>query len=242
MADNASRAAALGAPGIDLNFGCPAKTVNRHDGGATLLKYPERIHNIVKKVRAAVPGDIPVTAKIRLGFDDPSQCLENAKAIEEAGATWITVHCRTKVDGYKPPAYWDWIPQIRKKVSIKIIANGEIGSVQDLYRCKIETQCTDFMIGRAAIANPFLFNLIKNAQNNKEVALPSQSEILKLLEKFFNRCQEVNGDAFAVARSKQWMKYTQKTFTNLSPLFEKIKTIHNPREFYEAIISFSADQ
>ena len=235
------KAAELGAPGIDLNFGCPAKTVNRHDGGATLLKYPDRIFNIVKTVRASVPASIPVTAKIRLGYDDPNQCLENSKAIEEAGANWITIHCRTKTDGYKPPAYWEWIPHIRKQISIKIIANGEIGSLLDLKKCQEQTECSDFMIGRAAISNPFLFNNIKNKNGDSINVPPTSQEVLKILEIFFRRCQESNGNAFAVARSKQWMKYLQKTFLNLSPLFERIKTLHNADEFYSALISFPSD-
>ena len=131
LAANAVRAAELGALGIDLNFGCPAKTVNRHDGGAILLKSSERIYSIVKAVRAAVPAEIPVTAKIRLGFDDPSACLENAKAIEEAGAAWLTVHCRTKTDGYKPPAFWEWISRIQEKTNIRLVTNGEIWTPTD---------------------------------------------------------------------------------------------------------------
>jgi tRNA-dihydrouridine synthase C len=126
LAANALRAAELGALGIDLNFGCPAKTVNRHDGGATLLKSSDRLYNIVKAVRDAVPKNIPVTAKIRLGFDEPSACLANAEAIEAAGADWLTVHCRTKTDGYKPPAYWEWIAKIKEVTKIKIVTNGEI--------------------------------------------------------------------------------------------------------------------
>jgi len=241
LAANAFRAAELGASGIDLNFGCPAKTVNRHDGGATLLKYPERLFNIVKEVRGAVPKKIPVTAKIRLGYDDPSQCFENAKAIEEAGATWITIHCRTKTDGYKPPAYWEWIPQIRNLISIKIIANGEISTIEDFFKCKEVTQSSDFMIGRGAISNPFVFKMLKEAHDHKNCSQPTPEEARKLLEFFFQKCQDSNGPAFAVARSKQWLKYTQKTFISLVPLFEKIRTVQNPQEFYEHLSTFSID-
>jgi tRNA-dihydrouridine synthase C len=136
LAQNAVRAAELGALGVDLNFGCPAKTVNRHDGGATLLKSSHRIFDIVSTVRKAVPSHIPVTAKIRLGFDSPEPCIENALAAEAAGAAWLTVHCRTKTDGYKPPAYWEWIPKIKEKAKIKIIANGEIWNSDDFNKCK----------------------------------------------------------------------------------------------------------
>ncbi len=116
MAENALRASELGALGIDLNFGCPAKTVNRHDGGASLLRYPSRLHDITLAVRRAVPAHIPVTAKMRLGFEDTSLCLENATALSEAGASALAVHCRTKIQGYKPPAHWEWIQPIKERI------------------------------------------------------------------------------------------------------------------------------
>lgn len=102
LAENAARAVALGSPGIDLNFGCPAKTVNRNKGGSVLLKEPETLYAIIREVRQAVPVYQPVTAKIRLGYDDTSLMLENARAIEAAGATELAVHARTKRDGYRP--------------------------------------------------------------------------------------------------------------------------------------------
>lgn len=157
LALNAQRAVQLGALGVDLNFGCPAKTVNRHDGGASLLKSCDRVFNIVDTVRKAVPGNIPVTAKIRLGFDDPTRCLDIAQAVEAANATWLTIHCRTKTDGYKPPAYWEWIPKIKELSKLKIIANGEIWNVNDFHRCVEVTQCEDYMIGRGVMSNPFIF-------------------------------------------------------------------------------------
>ncbi|MCH8537995.1 MAG: tRNA-dihydrouridine synthase, partial [Alkalimonas sp.] len=113
LAENAVRAVEMGSPGIDLNFGCPAKTVNKSRGGAVLLKETERLYQIVKAVRTAVPLDQPVSVKIRLGYDDTALTLDNASAIAEAGADMLTVHARTKTDGYKPPAYWPWIAKIR---------------------------------------------------------------------------------------------------------------------------------
>ncbi|MDP2569137.1 tRNA-dihydrouridine synthase [Photobacterium damselae subsp. piscicida] len=101
MAENGRRAVELGSPGVDINFGCPAKLVNKSKGGAVLLKEPELIHQIVKSVRQAVDPTKPVTAKIRLGWDDPNHCFEIADAIAQAGADEITVHGRTKEDGYR---------------------------------------------------------------------------------------------------------------------------------------------
>ncbi len=175
LAANAVRAVEMGALGIDLNFGCPAPTVNRHDGGASLLKSADRLFNIVKTVRAAVPKGVPVTAKIRLGFDDPSVCLENAKAIQEAGATWLTVHCRTKTDGYKPPAYWEWIPRIKEITNIPIVTNGEIWNLKDFVACQQTAQTQSYMIGRGALRDPFLFSKIKQFQSSTEKPNPQVS-------------------------------------------------------------------
>ncbi|EGH74677.1 tRNA dihydrouridine synthase, partial [Pseudomonas syringae] len=102
LAENAAFACELGAPVLDLNFGCPAKTVNRSRGGAVLLKEPELLHTIVSQVRRAVPKDIPVTAKMRLGYENTDLALDCARALADGGAEQIVVHARTKVDGYKP--------------------------------------------------------------------------------------------------------------------------------------------
>ena len=126
LAENALTAVELGSPGVDLNFGCPAKTVNKSKGGAVLLQYTELLHDIVKAVREAVPAHLPVTAKIRLGFEDKSLAIDNAVAIDEAGASELVVHARTKTEGYRPPAYWDWIKKIRANTRLPVIANGEI--------------------------------------------------------------------------------------------------------------------
>ena len=116
-------AAELGAPSIDLNFGCPAPTVNRHDGGATILKYPERIYSIVSCVRASLPASVPLSVKMRLGWDDPSTLLKNAMQAEKAGAAWVTVHARTKMQGYQPPVYWKYIGELQKALSIPVVAD-----------------------------------------------------------------------------------------------------------------------
>jgi tRNA-dihydrouridine synthase C len=154
MALSAQVAVARGAQGIDINFGCPAPTVNRHDGGATLLKFPERIEAIVRAVRSAVPIEYPVSAKLRLGWDDPRAIIENSERAARGGASWITIHGRTKMQGYTPPAYWKPIAAARRNLSIPVVANGEIWSLDDLKRCEDESHCRHFMIGRGALARP----------------------------------------------------------------------------------------
>lgn len=232
LAENAAQAAELGAPGIDLNFGCPAKTVNRHDGGASLLKTPDRIFQIVEAVRKAVPAPIPVTAKIRLGFDDPSQCLENARAAQAGGARWLTVHCRTKTDGYKPPAYWEWIPRIKDVVQIPVVANGEIWSVADFWKCAEVTKSEKIMIGRGAVAQPFLFRDIKRSiETADETAMASWSKTRLILPRFFASSTQFKSPFFAQARTKQWLKALSLQNEEAKPLFEELKVFTNPTEF-----------
>jgi tRNA-dihydrouridine synthase C len=238
LAVNAKRAAELGALGVDLNFGCPAKTVNRHDGGASLLKYTDRIYNIVKAVREAVPAETPVTAKIRLGFDDPSACIANAQAVEAAGANWLTVHCRTKTDGYKPPAYWEWIAKIKEHSKIRIVTNGEIWTLADFKRCHETAQTNDYMIGRGSLRNPFLFNAIKtHLATTTDVQKPTYNEIKVLIPGFFDASTQYMSAPFAVARTKGWLKQLAFTAPEFNNLFEEIKTTTKPNDFKDKLLS-----
>lgn len=234
LAVNAVRAVELGALGVDLNFGCPAKTVNRHDGGASLLQYTDRLYTIVSTVRKAVPAATPVTAKIRLGFDDPNACLENAKAIEAAGADWLTVHCRTKTDGYKPPAYWEWIAKIKSVTKIKIVTNGEIWNLADFERCHESAATEDYMIGRGALRDPFIFNNIKKLFSDLEIKNSQHASfttLKPLLPKFYEASSTYRNPEFAVARTKGWLKQLSFTASEFNEMFEQLKVITKPQEF-----------
>jgi tRNA-dihydrouridine synthase C len=174
LAENAALAASLGAPGIDLNFGCPAPLVNRHGGGAVLLQFPEQIRAIVAATRRAVPPHLPVTAKMRLGLEDTSLALDCARAIEAGGADEITVHARTRDDRYSPPARWEWLAHIRETVQLPVIANGEVWTPQDYQTIRHISGCADVMIGRGAIIRPDLMRRIKtlNTHNTNLAAMP----------------------------------------------------------------------
>ncbi len=231
LAENAARAVSMGALGIDLNFGCPAKTVNRNDGGATLLKSSARIYDIVKTVRAAVPAGTPVTAKIRLGFDNPASCLENAKAVEEAGATWLTVHCRTKTDGYKPPAYWEWIPKIQELTTIPIVTNGEIWNTTDFENCQKIAKTDSYMIGRGAIRDPHLFSKIGKVPAHFPECAASKMANGKLILGFFEASTVHVNEHFAVARTKGWLKQLSFVQPEIKEMFEDLKVLRKPSEF-----------
>jgi tRNA-dihydrouridine synthase C len=213
MAESASRAASLGAKVVDINFGCPAPTVNRHDGGATLLKFPSRLEEIVSKVRAAVPKEIPVSAKLRLGWEDPTDIHRNAESVARGGASWITIHGRTKMQGYTPPAYWGPIGEVARSLDIPVVANGEIWTVDDLKRCQEMTGCEHFMLGRGALADPALVAECATFLGIPVSADASESSrdfsrwrnlILELIQMSRTAAE---ADRRTVARVKQWLNY-----------------------------------
>lgn len=234
LAENALTAVELGSPGVDLNFGCPAKTVNKSKGGAVLLQYTELLHDIVKAVREAVPAHLPVTAKIRLGFEDKSLAIDNAVAIDEAGASELVVHARTKTEGYRPPAYWDWIKKIRANTRLPVIANGEIWSYEDAKRCQEMSGCNDVMIGRGALAMP---NLARHIRNNE--APMSWPELAQLLIDYSG--YEIYGDKgrYYPNRLKQWCGYLKRQYPQAEVLFDNIRRLQKADEIV-AVLKQSA--
>lgn len=228
VAESAARAAELGALGIDLNFGCPAKTVNRHDGGATLLKNPERVYEVTRAVREAVPAHLPVSSKVRLGFSDKAFHLEIARAVEEAGASWLTVHARTRDEGYRPPAHWEFIARMREAVTLPVIANGEIWNVDDYHRAREVSGCRHVMIGRGLLADPGLARQIKSL-----APATSWPEAFRWFEGYVRESLGWRGGDFAAARSKQWLKSLSRRFPEALVVFEEIKRLHDAREILE---------
>jgi len=220
LAENAARAVALGSPGVDLNFGCPAKTVNKSKGGAVLLKETETLYRIMQAVRSAVPAEFPVTAKMRLGFDDTSLALDNARALAEAGASELTVHARTKADGYRPPAYWPWIAEIRKVISIPVIANGEIWQPADATLCREQSGSADIMLGRGALAQPNLALRIRDG-----VPLLPWPDVLAMLMRYSE--YEIAGDKglYYSNRIKQWFSYLRLQYPQAEVLFQQLRLL-----------------
>jgi tRNA-dihydrouridine synthase C len=225
LAENAFRAVQLGSPGIDLNFGCPAKTVNKSKGGAVLLRETEQLYKIVHAVRQAVPAEFPVTAKMRLGYEDTSLTLDNAIALAAAGATELTVHARTKTDGYRPPAYWPWIAKIREVVDIPVIANGEIWQPADAALCREQSGSIDIMLGRGALAQPNLASRIAAGGD----ALP-WPDVLALLMRYSE--YEIAGDKglYYSNRIKQWFSYLKLQYPEAEQLFARLRLLRRSPE------------
>ncbi|MCL4108958.1 UNVERIFIED_CONTAM: hypothetical protein GTU68_008153 [Idotea baltica] len=230
IAENAARAAELGALGVDLNFGCPAKTVNRSDGGAIVLQHPDRVHNIVAAARRAVPGHIPLTVKIRLGYEDSEQFLDLIRAIDDAEATELVVHARTKRHGYRPPAFWAEIAAARQLTRIPIVANGEIWTTGDAIRCRALSQCSDLMLGRGALCRPDLPRLVKAAIAGDSLTPMSWREVLPLVAQLYHLNLVHYEERYAPNPVKQWLVYLRSYYLEASVVFEDIKRLHSPPE------------
>lgn len=208
VAGSAVAAHQLGATAIDLNFGCPARKVNNHDGGAALLREPRRIRTLVAAVRAALPQHVPVSAKLRLGWDSIDTIDENAAMAAEGGAAWLTIHGRTRVAGYAPPIFWRPIGRVREQLGLPVVANGDIWSLADFRRCREETGCIHFMLGRGGFADPRL-----PAQIAAELGLCPRSEPFPIdwpteLSRLVYWADRTPGyPAYRlVCRMKQWLK------------------------------------
>jgi tRNA-dihydrouridine synthase C len=216
LAENAGRLASLGPMGVDLNFGCPAKVVNRHGGGAALLDEPELLVKIVAAVRRAVPLEQTVSAKMRLGFNDDSRAVECALAIAEAGATEIVVHARTKADGYRPPAYWARVNDIRQAVHIPVVANGEIWTVDDARRCRAASGCDTLMLGRGMVTDPGLALAIR--ADSDTTHLP-WADLQPMINAFWQLvCSQLEPRSRA-GRLKQWLNFLRRQYPEAEVAF-----------------------
>ena len=221
LAENAALLATLGPAAIDLNFGCPAPIVNRHRGGAVLLDEPELVGAIVAAVRRAVPREVPVTAKMRLGVADAARALDCALAIESGGAAELVVHARTKADGYRPPAYWAQIRPLAEALHIPVVANGEIWSVADAARCRQQSGCHALMLGRGMVADPGLALAIAGQGG---LAWPQVLPLLAEYARLNLACIEPRARA---GRIKQWLNLLRRRHPQARQAFDSVRTLRD---------------
>jgi tRNA-dihydrouridine synthase C len=204
--------------------------VNRHGGGAMLLQYPERLFAIVQAVRRSVPKHLPVSAKMRLGYLDDSMAEECALALEAGGVDELVIHARTKVDGYRPPAYWERIADIRSVVRIPMIANGEIWSVEDAIRCRQLSGCQSLMVGRGMVTYPSLALAI---QSEKPLLINLQEEwerLIPLVQLFWSIVITHLEKRQQTGRLKQWFNFLRRRYPGAETAYQLLRTIDNPQD------------
>jgi nifR3 family TIM-barrel protein len=192
----------VGADILDINCGCPAPKVVKHGGGSGLLRDYPRLETILKEVKKAIT--IPLTIKIRAGyFDHTINAVETARLAEDCGVEHIALHGRTKEQGYRGLADWDLVRQIKQTVKVPVSGSGDITTIEGAFARFAETNCDGVLIGRGAMANPWLFRQIQDAMEGREVFQPTLEDKRKLLLEYFDMLREDMPEVPAINRMKQ---------------------------------------
>ena len=198
----AEMAEEIGADILDINCGCPAPKVVKHGGGSGLLKDHERLETILKEIKKAIT--IPLTIKIRAGFYDHTiNAVETAKLAESCGVEHIALHGRTKEQGYRGLANWDLVKQIKETVSVPVSGSGDVVTIEGAFARFHETGCDGVLIGRGAMANPWIFRQIEDAMYGRESFQPTLADKRAILLEYFDMLREDMPETPAINRMKQ---------------------------------------
>jgi nifR3 family TIM-barrel protein len=234
MIEAAIKAESSGAFLVDINMGCPVKKIARKGGGSALLKEPELAQLIVKKVSKAI--SIPVTVKIRLGWcETTSKPVSFAQGLQDAGAQLITVHGRTRRQGFSGHANWEAISKIKKSLDIPVIANGDIKNSQDAIDCLKITNADGVMIGRASMGAPWLVGQIDEEINNQKTFKPpdAKMKVSLSLEHLKLLVSKKGNHGLLIARKH--MNWTCRGFEGASSLRHKLVRASTPHEAIELL-------
>lgn len=215
---------------IDINMGCPVPKIVKSDAGAKLLLDPEKVHKIVKSVVDSV--DLPVTVKIRTGWDEKNiLAVENAQAIEAAGAAAVALHGRTRVQMYEGVANWDIIGEVKRSIKIPLIGNGDVKTPQDAKRMLEETGCDAVMIGRAALGNPWMmYQTVRYLETGNLVSEPSPREKVDVCALHLNRLIELKGERIAVREMRKHASWYLKGIKGNARVRSAINTANTKEE------------
>ena len=234
LAEAAQMAVAEGADTVDINMGCPVNKITKNGGGSSLLRDPETAEAIVRAVVNAV--NVPVTIKTRIGWTNQEiNILDFAKRMEDAGAQMITVHGRTRAQGYNGAAKWEWIGRVKEILSIPVIANGDMFSVEAAVKCLEQTGADGVMCSRGTLGYPFLVGEVDHfLKTGIEKPKPTPIERLECAREHLQMLWEYKGDR-GVRQARKHMTWYAKGFDGAAELRGKLSLIENVAQGLEII-------
>lgn len=226
LAEAARRAVAEGADTVDLNMGCPVNKITRKGGGSSLLKEPAEAEAIVRAVVAAV--DVPVSVKTRIGWDEAQiNAVEFARRMEGAGAQMLTLHGRTRCQGYHGPARWEWIGRVKAALSIPVIANGDIISVDSAVACLRETGADGVMCSRGTLGYPFLVGEVDHFfKTGQRLPSPTAVDCLLMAQTHLRGLGATKGDR-GIYQARKHMAWYAKGFAGAAELRDHLCRIES---------------
>ncbi|MDX2243299.1 MAG: tRNA dihydrouridine synthase DusB [Leptolyngbyaceae cyanobacterium bins.302] len=234
LAEAAQMAVGEGADTVDINMGCPVNKITKNGGGSSLLRQPELAEEIVRSVVKAI--DVPVTVKTRIGWTDKEiNILDFAQRMEAAGAKMITVHGRTRAQGYNGSAKWEWIAKVKQILSIPVIANGDIFSVEAAVQCLEQTGADGVMCSRGTLGYPFLVGEVDYfLKTGERMPAPTPVERLQCAREHLQMLYDYKGDR-GVRQARKHMTWYAKGFMGAAELRGQLSTIDNVHQGLELI-------
>ena len=215
---------------IDINMGCPAPKVVKNDDGSKLMLNPELVGEIARSV--VQNSDVPVTVKIRKGWDDEHvNAVDVAQILEDSGVSAIAIHGRTRQQFYSGKADWDIIKEVKQKVGVPVIGNGDVVDFESAEKMFEYTNCDAIMVGRAALGNPWIFKEIIEHKKYK----PSVDEIFEVIQKHYNFLEELKGEYIAVREMRKHISWYIKGLVNAAEIRRQVNEIDKKDEVIELL-------